>query len=438
MTRDRDIERALERWFADGPSQMPDQFFDDVLDLVDHVPQRRLARLQTRLLAMNLNLRIAAAAATIVAVSCLGALALNQTTGVADAPTPVPTAVIGPSATPSTTSSASTGQPIPAALRYRWNGPTREHLAGMVPAPPAARIVLTRLSLNFDGGDPATSSALFSSASVDGPHRLRFVLRRDEAGCTAGAIGTYRFTISPGGGYLLLALLDDPCQARFEAIAGTWERSACPTSGGCLGDLEPGEHASANFNPFVPRASYAYSYGRLTYAVPDGWSNTVDGPDGYFLTRPGKPDGGGILAFSTALAASQSVSCPGTVEPGVGKTATALANWLTALPGLVTSAPKSITVGGLSGTTVDVSISPSWTRACPYSEGKPYVPLFTNGNPTDNFDWGLASGGEMRLFLLDLPDGRTMLIDVESPDASIFDALLADATPVIETFEFHP
>ena len=264
------------------------------------------------------------------------------------------------------------------------------------------------------------------------------MLRQDEAGCTAGTVGTYRFTVSPGGGYLLLALLDDPCEARFEAIAGTWERSACPTESGCLGDLEAGEHASAKFNPFVPRDSYAYSYGRLTYAVPDGWSNTVDGPDGYFLTKQGAPDGGGILAFSTALANSQSVGCPGTVEPGVGKTATALATWLTALPGLVTSPPKSITVGGLSGTTVDVGISPSWNRACPYSEGKPYVPMFTNGNPTDNFDWGLAAGGRMRVFLLDLPDGRTMLIDVESPDASTFDALLADATPVIDTFEFHP
>jgi hypothetical protein len=44
----------------------------------------------------------------------------------------------------------------------------------------------------------------------------------------------------------------------------------------------------------------------------------------------------------------------------------------------------------------------------------------------------------MRLFLLDLPDGRTMLIDIESPDSASFDALVADAMSVIQTFQFHP
>ena len=48
MTRPRDIERVLEAWFLDGPSHMPDRLFDAVLDRVERVPQRRLARLSLR------------------------------------------------------------------------------------------------------------------------------------------------------------------------------------------------------------------------------------------------------------------------------------------------------------------------------------------------------------------------------------------------------
>src|SRR3954447_2419751 len=83
MRRDRDIERVLDRWFVDGPTQMPDQFFDAVLDRVDRIPQRRLARLQTRLLDMHLNLRLVAAAATIIVVAGFGAVWFNQSRGVA-------------------------------------------------------------------------------------------------------------------------------------------------------------------------------------------------------------------------------------------------------------------------------------------------------------------------------------------------------------------
>ena len=61
MTRDQDIERVLERWFTEGPTQMPDRLFEFV-DHIDRLPQRHRARLQTRFVAMNSTLRIAAAA----------------------------------------------------------------------------------------------------------------------------------------------------------------------------------------------------------------------------------------------------------------------------------------------------------------------------------------------------------------------------------------
>src|SRR3954452_20172427 len=156
MTRDRDIERVLDRWFIEGPTHMPDVFFDAVLDRVDRIPQRRLARLQTRLQDMNLNLRLVAAAATIVVVAGFGAAWFSQNNGVAVAPTPTPgvqaTSSPAAAASPTTGGSAApsaAAQLVPVGLRHRWTGPTRD-ITGMSPAPIGAGIVLSGDSLYFD------------------------------------------------------------------------------------------------------------------------------------------------------------------------------------------------------------------------------------------------------------------------------------------------
>lgn len=42
----------------------------------------------------------------------------------------------------------------------------------------------------------------------------------------------------------------------------------------------------------------------------------------------------------------------------------------------------------------------------------------------------------MRLFLLDLGGGRTLPIDIEATDQATWKALVADAMPVVESFQF--
>lgn len=89
MTRERDIEQVLERWFSDGPVRMPDAFYSSVIDRVDSVPQRRLAGLTTRFMTMPSTLRFAAMAAAIVlAVGAVGAYSLVNTPGPGTGPSP--------------------------------------------------------------------------------------------------------------------------------------------------------------------------------------------------------------------------------------------------------------------------------------------------------------------------------------------------------------
>ena len=42
MTRDQDIELALDQWFTEGPTQMPNRFLVDTLDRIDRLPAEAL------------------------------------------------------------------------------------------------------------------------------------------------------------------------------------------------------------------------------------------------------------------------------------------------------------------------------------------------------------------------------------------------------------
>ena len=46
MTQQRDIERLLDHWFADGSSVAPDRVIDVVADRIERQPQRPAWRLE--------------------------------------------------------------------------------------------------------------------------------------------------------------------------------------------------------------------------------------------------------------------------------------------------------------------------------------------------------------------------------------------------------
>ena len=48
MTQQRDIERLLDRWFAEGPSVVADRVIDVVADRIERQPQRPAWRLAWR------------------------------------------------------------------------------------------------------------------------------------------------------------------------------------------------------------------------------------------------------------------------------------------------------------------------------------------------------------------------------------------------------
>ncbi len=208
------------------------------------------------------------------------------------------------------------------------------------------------------------------------------------------------------------------------AFLAACSSAATPTAGGATPAASPlpaGTYTSKAFQPAV------------TYTVPDGWANTDDGTT-YFQVRPADSDAVGIHLFRDPKPASQDPACPETAQPGVGGSSIQLATWIRGLPGLVVSEPKLVEVGGLRGTQLDIGIRSDWTQSCSFANGLPTVPLFVG--PKGEYRWIVAGSERLRLDLLDVPGGGTVVVDVDAFDGSLYDRFLALAQPVVQGLRF--
>ena len=220
MNRNDDIERVLELWFTEGPRHMPDRLFDATFERIERLPKRRLADLQSRLPAMNLNLRLAAAAALVVALVGAGFIAMNGIPSVGNQPSPSPT-----------TEPTVTG----AALQSWWSAVgDRDSPADWGPTDNTFQIDATGLAIEQTHGNVLSSWSL-----IDGGSRLVLRWEREVLGsvpsnqrwgCYVGDEGVYSVRFAEGGARMTLGLVSDPCAPRAAFVAGEWIR--CGTSCG--------------------------------------------------------------------------------------------------------------------------------------------------------------------------------------------------------------
>ncbi len=185
--------------------------------------------------------------------------------------------------------------------------------------------------------------------------------------------------------------------------------------------LAPGTYSSRSFQPAV------------TFTLPAGWWNPADSAT-YLALQPVASDLAGIHLFRDPQPASQDPSCPTTAEPNVGATSVALATWIRGLPGLSVGGPLLVTVGGLQGVRLEVSIAKDWTASCPFANGLPTVPLFVGAD--GQLRWVAAGSERLRLDLLDVPGGGTVVVDVDAFDGALWDQLQADAAPIVASLHF--
>jgi hypothetical protein len=432
MKRQGEIDRVLEVFFLDGPSEMPERLFDAVFDRVERVPQRRFARLQLRFTDMTSTTRWLAAGAAAVLVVGIGFAALGR------GPGPGPGGSPSPSVTPSETTGPSTAVDLlmPEALQHPYLGPVRD-VEG-VPTGDVSQLQFTASTFIYHNGN---AEFLRSAAGVDGDE---IVIHSGSAspGCNEGDEGRYRFSTSAGGSILTIEPGTDDCAPRAEALPGTWQRSACRNPDNwCLGEVEAGTYGSQHFDPVAPTSDvWQADYGRLTYTLPEGWANSDDWPSMYTLMRASSYAAGGVndgqvapdtITLLARPSAASLDNCAEEPEPGVGTDRAALAGWIRSHPGLTVTERPDIAVDGLPATVFDLALKEDWTETC--DEQKPFVaaPVFIG-----DYHWALGTGDRMRVILLDLPSGTTVAITVDPEDPATFDALNAETMPIVESFDF--
>src|SRR5215213_183655 len=197
----------------------------------------------------------------------------------------------------------------------------------------------------------------------------------------------------------------------------------------CQGPLQPGTYQASFFQHPI-----AY---RFTVQQP-GWTWFYSG--NFRIVTDDTPTDGldryseGIYVLLDPVAAS--TTCEEEPEPGIGYSAEELAAWLEGLPGLDVSGRTSVTVGSLEGIQMDLAVDPTWTKTCPFSEGMPAVPLVMRESDFSGYHLALVPGVSMRWLLLPWQDGL-ILVDIdESKGRMSREALIAAATPIVESFVF--
>jgi hypothetical protein len=214
---------------------------------------------------------------------------------------------------------------------------------------------------------------------------------------------------------------------RLVAVLG-----AAMAAGACGGSATPGPTAAPTGLPAGTYSTKSFQP-QLTFTIPAGWAINADSAR-YFELRPAISDLVGIYAFRAPLPASQDPACPSTAVGGIGTTSTALSTWIRGLPGLDVAAPRLVTVGGLRGVELDLQIAAGWTASCPYANGLPTVALFVGPDP--DFRWTVAGTERLRLDILDLPDGTTVVVDVDAFDGALMADLLSAAQPIVRSMAF--
>jgi hypothetical protein len=186
-----------------------------------------------------------------------------------------------------------------------------------------------------------------------------------------------------------------------------------PDSSGA-GILAAGSHTTKSFNP------------AFSFSVPEGWVNDYDDV-GFYSLFPDTPANETEFALSGSLAHSiygGPRNDPWFIcEPfgqGLGDTSAEIVASLMANEALVTE-QADVTIGGLTGKQVDVRLDPDWTGSCPANSEDPTLDFL------DIRERGL---------LLDSPDRGHIVIFFGSRHSADHEAFLAEAMPIVESFEF--
>lgn len=438
MTPDRDIERILDAFLADGADELPDRVLDATFARVERTSQVRRAPTR-RFTPMLPTLRLGIAAAITLAV------------GVAIAP------MLAPSPAPSPTPPPTPGH-LPPELQHHWLAPSRQ-LPEMDTQQDRAILLLGQSSATiFSGREDYDGNGRPIEAGIEETGDLVVRNRIAANGCAAGDTGTYTPTLRDSGQRLSLSLVSEDCDVRGRWMSGDdWIRSQCLNPDNqCLGIVEAGTYPSLFISPRVPVGEdWRAELGALTWTAPEGWAGTDDWPSTYGMMPadayaefwssdtqdPVWPDSVTVWARPAVV---EGDACSFAHAIGGGRTPEQLAAALATVPGLDVGTPQPVEIGDRAGVMVDIRIATDWSGTCPdVPDGRPFVPYLAE-HTEDGYRVGLggqrpevAGSDPQRVIFLDIGDGDVVAITIDSLTEDGFAGFAAAAMPVIESLRFR-
>lgn len=462
MTLDRDLDPTIRAWFDLVPDEVPDRVVDAVLEAVEQTPQTRRALLRGPRRSTRMSRFLLIAAVAVLGIALLGGAALMAGGRPSTTPAPSAPAVESP---PAASATPAAGASLPDAFLYRWIGEPRP--IGTVAASTRTGLNFGRPPFSTTGDDPlfyitgddyVTVDFMLADVSLTPDKRLRFETRVENRTCAVGAVGTYPWTMSPGGSVLTIEPGMEDCPGREAAVTGTWYRAECTTvtnwspitrNPPCWGDLDPGTYPTNYIDPRVsPGEMWAPRFGAMTYTVPAGWANYWDSATALSLTRSADyathtldgPQPGRFHEISVIThpnASDQAQACSSKADASVPPTVDGLIGYLRTVDGLDVTNPVEVTISGYPGKMVDLRLASGWAGRCK-GETQPSLEFFTVTDTVFYTNMGLTLVGaeRIRLILLDLGGGDVVAFLFDSSDPSRFDELVADGMPIVQSFTF--
>lgn len=195
--------------------------------------------------------------------------------------------------------------------------------------------------------------------------------------------------------------------------------------GRCLGRVKAGTYTTVEFNP------------KLSYTVPDGWFNYEDTPGNFLLVPPygnlpgvnaGTSD---FIGVYTSVAA-EGHDCSAHTTADAPDTPAGIAGYVRRRHGLITTAPRPVTVGGLSGLEIQIRLAHGAGLHCP-GYAPPYYPVIIGVGGT-GLDHGMIPDLTMRLYLLEYA-GAVLAVEV---DDLAHGRRLSAYDRIVRRFQFSP
>ena len=206
--------------------------------------------------------------------------------------------------------------------------------------------------------------------------------------------------------------------------------SDVPTDGACeteqdsrLGLLRPGvTYHTSIFEPAI------------TFRVPSSdFENIYDGP-GIFNLLDITHQGDRIAFWRRPQAMEK-----GLPVAGVGDSVEDLAAWLVDNPALDVSPPQDVTLGGLHGVVMEVSIAADAENQDSRCPVQVCVDIFSGSDgaahPPWHWDWGFAGPESARIYLLRADDG-VIAVFIDAFDRTTYDSLIRAGDKLFKTLKF--